>query len=447
MTDIFDSTIISSRIKDFIKSLENKGLANSSKPINPRQLGDYMLLETIGAAGQAIVYKAQHKANGGLSAVKIPRNSTLDDHKNWDRFMRGTMIAYRLTNSVNQSKVIKVTEVRLTNDEPEPFFVMEYLDGYDLKRIVDFVKSHQERIPVDIAIFITIEVCKALKEIHEYLDSEYGGPIIHRDVKPSNIMISKEGEVKLMDLQIARGKAEGEVPTTQAFIAFLPYSPPEMINPDEFGKAEPSSDIYSATAILYEMLTNRLPFGNDGYTGAKISSGNYPKISEITKKPLPKAIDNLINIGMNKDKSKRYQSASQMIRDLAQLYEFVEYGNSKYLFLLAMISWLMDKKQKFIIPITVGILILLTALAIFSFRPTRPLGIWSDIRGFKATLDAKRELQTEGQILLFNDVAQGKHTISVELLSEHTTRQEKLVYVDKNGAAVNFYFGKKGIGN
>lgn len=453
--NIYDTNFVSSRIRDFIKNLEDKGLTASSKPINPRQLGDYILLETIGAAGQAIVYKAQHKENGKLSAIKIPRNSTLDDHKNWDRFTRGTMIAYRLThthnssnNSSNRSRVVEITEVRLKEDEPEPFFVMEHLDGYDLKRIIDFVKLHQGRIPLDVSLFIAIEVCKSLKEIHEYIDPEYGGPIIHRDVKPSNIMISKRGEVKLMDLQIARGEAEGEVPTTQAFIAFLSYSPPEMINPIEFGKSEPSSDLYSATVILYEMLTNRLPFGNDRYTGAKIAAGNYAKVSEIIKKPLysnlNKAIDSIINLGMHKDKDKRYQSASQMIRDLAQLYEDIEYGNRRYRgsFCLAPISWIVNKKR-YMIPVAILFLNLLTGMAIFNYKPARPLGIWSEIPGFRATLDSKRELQTDGQILIFKEVSQGKHTISVKLLNEIPIRQERLVYVDNNGAAANFYFDKK----
>ncbi|MGE0441994.1 MAG: protein kinase [Gemmatimonadales bacterium] len=206
----------------------------------PAQFGDYTLLRRIGKGGMAAVYEAERR--GERFALKRPLTGFLDDSRFRERFLREA----DLGRTLHHPNIIRIF------DRGEaagiPYFVMELIDGETLKDRLD----RDGRLEPAVATRIIAQVTEALDYAHHK-------GVVHRDLKPTNIMLERTGGVKVMDYGIARAQFNPGVTTTGGFLGTPHYAAPEALD----AHSEPRSDIYSVGVVFFEMLTGALPFKGD----------------------------------------------------------------------------------------------------------------------------------------------------------------------------------------
>src|SRR5690242_7744455 len=269
----------------------------------PQHLSDrYELGEIIGFGGMSEVHMARDTRLHRDVAVKVLRADLARDPSFYLRFRREAQNAAAL----NHPAIVAVydTGEAETAAGPLPYIVMEYVDGVTLRDIV----HNDGPIPTRKAIEIIADACQALNFSHQH-------GIIHRDVKPANIMISRTGAVKVMDFGIARALADSHsVTQTAAVIGTAQYLSPEQARGDS---VDARSDVYSLGCVLYEIVTGAPPF-----TGDSPVSVAYQHVREDPRLPssinplIPPALDAILLKAMSKNPANRYQSAAEMRNDL-----------------------------------------------------------------------------------------------------------------------------------
>src|SRR5690606_16048515 len=188
-------------------------------------------------------------------------------------------------------------------DDEIHYIVMELIEGSTLNDII------KERAPLqpDEAVRIASQICDALDHAHQ-------NGIIHRDIKPHNILISKNGRIKVTDFGIARAATSSGLTQTGAVLGSVHYFSPEHAKGVQQGE---KSDIYSLGAVLYQMVTNRLPFPGDSPISVALKH-----LQEEIEEPrainplIPQSVENIILKAMRKDPEERYVSAKEMLQDL-----------------------------------------------------------------------------------------------------------------------------------
>ncbi len=282
-------------------------------------LGELELIEKIGEGGMASVYKAHHKILDVLRVVKVLPARYAHDKEFLRRFEREAKIAARL----NHSNIVTIHNIGIERDIC--YIEMEYIDGNDLRKI----KNSQGKIPIPIALFIIIEICKALDHAHQreftYHNETYHS-IIHRDIKPGNIMVTKDGEVKLTDFGIARAVDVLDETITGTLVGTILYMSKEQLD----GKSvDHRTDIYSLGVVLYEILTSRNPFGDQSITEVirRIASGKYPSPCKLDS-TIPKKVERIISKAMALEPNDRYQDIREMSYDLQKYLSSFNITNS-----------------------------------------------------------------------------------------------------------------------
>ncbi|MDH5493703.1 MAG: serine/threonine protein kinase, partial [Myxococcales bacterium] len=207
------------------------------------RIGNCRILGEIGSGGMAVVYKAVQDPLGRIVAIKALKPSIAIDSQFAKRFEREA----HFMASLQHENILHVHDY--VKDGRSMYIVMEYVEGIDLYDLLD----HSPRLPVEVAAIITLQVARALDYAH------FRG-IIHRDIKPANIMISRHGEVKLMDFGIARDDKLSDLTETGTGLGTPSYMSPEQILGD---KLDFRSDIFSVGIVLYQMITGRKPFVED----------------------------------------------------------------------------------------------------------------------------------------------------------------------------------------
>jgi len=260
--------------------------------------GRYVLLEKVGGGGMAVVFKATDTILNRTVAIKLLRNEFSNDPefvKNFDNEAQAAA-------SLSHPNVVNIFDVGKDNDDH--YIVMEFIDGKTLKEVI------QERAPLPCAevVEITKQICDALEHAHQ-------NQIIHRDIKPHNILINKFGMVKVTDFGIARAVTSSTI-THQAdsVLGSVHYFSPEQARG---GVATASSDIYSLGIVMYELLTGKLPFSGD----SPISIALKHLQDELTEpsiynQDIPKNLENIVLRALAKNPLQRYKTAEQMSRDL-----------------------------------------------------------------------------------------------------------------------------------
>ena len=271
-----------------------KGEILMDKYTGKRLDGRYEIQELIGVGGMAMVYKAYDTVDDTTVAIKILKDEFLGNSE----FIRRFKNESKAIAVLSHPNIVKVNDVSF--GDKIQYIVMEYIDGITLKEYI----GHQHNIPWKEAVHFTVQILQALQHAHEK-------GIVHRDMKPQNIMLLQDGSIKVTDFGIARFSDNETRTMTDKAIGSVHYIAPEQARGDNTdGKA----DIYSVGVMLYEMLTGKLPFEADSAVSVAIMQmQNEPTpLREINDK-IPEGIEEITLKAMRKDPNQRYGSAGEML--------------------------------------------------------------------------------------------------------------------------------------
>jgi serine/threonine protein kinase/tetratricopeptide (TPR) repeat protein len=267
----------------------------------------YQVIEELGKGGMGKVYKVFDREVQAKMALKLIRPEVSADKTTIDRFRNELKIA----RDISHKNICRMYD--LGRDAGNYFITMEYVSGEDLKSFI----RRSKQLVVGTAIFIAKQVCEGLAEAHRL-------GVVHRDLKPGNIMIDKEGNAKIMDFGIARSVSAKGITGTGVMIGTPEYMSPEQVEGKE---VDQRSDIYSLGIILYEMLTGQVPFeGDTPFTIGVKQRSEVPKDPQKVNAQIPDDLSRLILRCLEKDKEKRYQSADELRTE----FEKIEKGVSTY---------------------------------------------------------------------------------------------------------------------
>ncbi len=258
----------------------------------------YELLEIIGTGGMAMVYKGQDRRLNRSVAVKILKSELAEDAEFRRRFRDESQAVAMLSHP----NIVSVYDVSRGETE---YIVMELIDGITLKQYMERRGKLNWRESLH---FIT-QIMRGLSHAHSR-------GIIHRDIKPQNVMILRDGSVKIADFGIARLESAAQQTMTQQALGSVHYISPEQAKGD---RTDARSDIYSAGVVLYEMLTNRLPFEGDSAVSVALQHLSSVPLSPCEIDPtVPQALEKICMKAMASDINKRYPTAQAMIDDLEE---------------------------------------------------------------------------------------------------------------------------------
>lgn len=261
--------------------------------------GRYELLELIGVGGMADIYKARDITEDRVVAVKILKNEFVGSEDFIRRF-RNESKAIALLSHPN---IVKIFDVGFT--DKLQFIVMEYIDGMTL---TDYI-SKQGVLKWRDVVHFTMQILKALQHAHDR-------GIVHRDIKPQNVMLLSDGTIKVMDFGIARFNRETDKTMSEKAIGSVHYISPEQARGDA---TDERSDIYSVGIMIYEMLTGKKPFDGDSPVAIALMhmQSQAKKMSEINNS-IPEGLEEIAEKAMQKEPSKRYQTAGEMMKDIEE---------------------------------------------------------------------------------------------------------------------------------
>ena len=262
----------------------------------------YEILRKIGDGGMAFVYQARDKLLNRIVAVKVLRPEFVDDQEFLVKFKREA----EAVASLSHPNIVNVYDVG--EDGKVHYIVMEYVDGQNLKEIIQDEGSLEEYTALDIA-----------KQIARALSAAHRNGIIHRDIKPHNILISKDGrQVKVADFGIAKAVSSSTMTNMGSVIGSVHYISPEQAK----GKHLTSNaDLYSLGIVLYEMIIGRVPFSGDSPISIALKHINEDiAFTDQDKINIPNSVRTIISKLTQKEPANRYQTAEELIEDI----EFVE---------------------------------------------------------------------------------------------------------------------------
>ncbi|RPI66536.1 MAG: protein kinase, partial [Ignavibacteriales bacterium] len=270
----------------------------------------YKIIEKLGEGGMGVVYKAKDSKLDRLVAIKFLTSGSSNNEENKARFIQEAKAAA----SLNHPNILSIYEI--DKDEKNQFIVMEFIEGDVLKSLLKAGKS----VSLDQAISWVIQTAKGLKVAHDR-------NIVHRDIKSENLMITKDGQVKIMDFGIAKLKGSSGLTKTGMSVGTLSYMSPEQVQ--GIG-VDQRSDIWSLGVVFYELLTGELPFKteHDAALIYMISNEDVTPPSSLDRK-IPNQIDTIIRKMLDKDWSLRYQNLNDFINDIEAVKKELETSSQK----------------------------------------------------------------------------------------------------------------------
>lgn len=268
-----------------------------------KELGQrYEIIEKVGSGGMANVYKARDKMLNRYVAIKILHSEFKDD----EEFIRRFNIESQAAASLSNANIVQIYDVG--EEDGIQYIVMEFLSGKTLK---EYIKSKEGGLYWKEAVDYSMQICRALEHAHQK-------HIIHRDIKPQNIIITADGILKVTDFGIARAANNNTVKMSSTAIGSAHYLSPEQARG---GYTDQRSDIYSLGVVMYEMFTGTLPF--DAESPVAVAMKHIQEAPTPPSKINPSVTPNIEKVilkAMSKEVRNRYNSASEILADLKLLY-------------------------------------------------------------------------------------------------------------------------------
>ncbi len=259
----------------------------------------YEIQEVIGVGGMAVVYKAYDSIDDRIVAVKILKEEYLANEEFRRRFKNESKAIAVLSHP----NIVKVYNV--SYGDRLQYIVMEYVEGITLKEYIE----QQGKLGIKETVHFTMQILRALQHAHDK-------GIVHRDIKPQNIMLLSNGNIKVTDFGIARFSYSDTKTMTDSAIGSVHYISPEQARGDA---TDARADIYSVGVVLYEMLTGQLPFQSDNSVSvALMQLQNDPKLPRELNGSIPLGLEQIIMHAMQKNTKNRYQSAAEMLLDIEE---------------------------------------------------------------------------------------------------------------------------------
>ncbi len=267
------------------------------KYVGKRLDGRYEIQEVIGVGGMAVVYKAFDNVEERIVAIKILK----EEFSNNEEFLRRFKNESKAIAMLSHQNIVKVYDVSF--GDLIQYIVMEYIDGITLKQYIE----QEGSLPWKDAVHFIIQVLRGLQHAHDR-------GIVHRDIKPQNIMVLRDGTIKVTDFGIARFARSEQKTITDKAIGSVHYISPEQARGEV---TDEKSDVYSIGVILYEMLTGQMPFQAENAVSVAIMQlQRDPVLPTEVNGSIPIGLEQITMHAMQKDAAKRYKAASEMLCDL-----------------------------------------------------------------------------------------------------------------------------------
>ncbi|MDD6728597.1 MAG: Stk1 family PASTA domain-containing Ser/Thr kinase [Eubacteriales bacterium] len=268
--------------------------------VGKRLDGRYEIQEIVGVGGMSVVYKAYDNVDDRIVAVKILKDEFLTN----DEFVRRFKNESKAIALLSHLNIVKVYDVSF--GEKLQYIVMEYVDGITLKEYI----QKQGAITWNDALFFMTQILKALQHAHDK-------GIVHRDIKPQNIILLSNGNIKVADFGIARFSRSETRTLTDTAIGSVHYISPEQAK-GEF--TDERADIYSVGVVLYEMLAGKVPFEAESAVSVALMQvqNDAQKLTDINP-DIPKGLEQICIHAMQKDPADRYQTATEMLLDIEEI--------------------------------------------------------------------------------------------------------------------------------
>ncbi len=257
----------------------------------------YRIQSVVGVGGMAIVYKAIDMENGTTVAIKVLKHEFLEDESFRLRFENES----RAISILKDKNIVKVYDVALNDDLY--YIVMEFLDGITLKQYI----RQQEKLTWRETLYFLSQILKALAHAHSK-------GIIHRDIKPQNMMLLSDGSIKVTDFGIARFATTNTNTMTDKAIGSVHYISPEQVSAE---RVDARSDLYSVGVMLYEMMTGTLPFDAENPVSvALMQLQNNPEEPTKRNAEIPQGLEEIILKCMSKNPDNRYKDVEELMQDI-----------------------------------------------------------------------------------------------------------------------------------
>lgn len=260
----------------------------------------YEISEKLGEGGMAVVYRGKDRILGRRVAIKVLRPQFAADTDFVERFRREAQAAA----SLSHPNVVNIFDVGTDGDVH--YIVMEYVEGRNLKEIL----RREGPLPLDKVLHIGIEVCRALEAAH-------GQGLIHRDIKPHNILVTRDYQVKVTDFGIARAASTATLTHTGTVIGSVHYLSPEQATGGQIGVY---TDIYAVGVLLYEMVTGKVPFDGESPVAVALKHlHDAPPSLRADGTDIPPELERIILRAMAKDPAQRFKDTAEMLAELRRV--------------------------------------------------------------------------------------------------------------------------------